>query len=44
MELSKIVDKEEHWGVRCLKMLGYKDLFSRLKIEMNSIWDPVINK
>ena len=38
----KIIDREEHWRIRCLKepaqMLGYSDLLSRLNIEMNTIW------
>ena len=45
---SKIIDKEEHWKRRCLKeaahMLGYVDLLSRLSIEMNTIWEPIIEK
>ena len=39
----KIIDREEHWRIRCLKesvhMLGYSNLLSRPSIEMNTIWE-----
>ena len=38
---AKIIDREEHWKIRCLKeavhMLGYSDLLSRPRIVMNKI-------
>ena len=37
----EIVDRAEHWGIRCFKesahMLGYNDLLSRPSIELNTI-------
>ena len=42
----KIIDREEHWRIRRLiesaHMLGYSDPLSRLSIEMNTIWEPII--
>ena len=42
-------DREEYWRISVLKslkeavyMLGYSDLLSRLSIEMNMIWEPII--
>ena len=44
----KIIDREVHWRIRCLKesahMLGYSDLLSRPSIEMNTIWELIIKK
>ena len=44
----KIINKEEHRKRRRLKeaahMLDYVDLLSRLSIEMNAIWEPIIEK
>ena len=44
----KIIDREGHWKRRRLKeaahMLGYVDLLSRPSIEMNTIWEPIIEK
>ena len=44
----KIIDRDKHWRIRCLKesthMLGYSDLLSRPSIEMNTIWEPIIKK
>ena len=44
----KIIDREEHWKRRHLKeaayMLGYSDILSRPSIEMNTIWEPIIEK
>ena len=44
----EIIDRDEHWRIRCLKesahMLGYNDLLSRPSIEMNTIWEPIIKK
>ena len=44
----KIIDREEYWKRRHLKeaahMLGYVDLVSRPSIEMNTIWEPIIEK
>ena len=40
-EEVEIIDRAEHWRIRCLKesahMLGYNDLLSRPSIEMNTI-------
>ena len=34
--------------IRCLKesahMLGYNDLLSRPRVELNTIWEPIIKK
>ena len=44
----EIIDRAEHWRIRCLKesayMLGYNDLLSRSSIELNTIWEPIIKK
>ena len=44
----EIIDRAEHWRIRCLKesahMLGYSDLLSRPSIELNTIWEPIIKK
>ena len=44
----EIIDWAEHWRIRRLKesahMLGYNDLLSRLNIELNTIWEPIIKK
>ena len=44
----KIIDREEHWRMRCLKetahMLVYSDLLSRPSREMNIIWELIIKK
>ena len=44
----KIIDREEHWRIKCLKesahMLGFIDLLNRPSIEMNIIWEPIIKK
>ena len=44
----EIIDKVEHWRIKCLKesvhMLGYNDLLSRPSIELNTIWQPIIKK
>ena len=44
----KIINREEHWRIRCLKesvyMFGYNDLLNRPNIEMNAIWEPIIKK
>ena len=44
----EIIDRAEHWRIRRLKesahMLGYNDLLSRLSIELNTIWEPIIKK
>ena len=43
----KIIYREGHWK-RCLKevahMLGHVDLLSRPSMEMNTIWEPIIEK
>ena len=43
-----IIDSAEYWRIRRLKesahLLGYNDLLSRLSIEMNTIWEPIIKK
>ena len=45
---DEIIDKAEHWQIRCPKesahILGYNDLMSRPSIEMNTIWEPIIKK
>ena len=42
------IDWAEHWRIRRLKesahMLGHNDLPSRLSIELNTIWEPIIKK
>ena len=39
---------EEHWMIRRLQesahMLGYSDLLSKLSVEMNTVWEPIIKK
>ena len=44
----EIIDRVEHWKIKPLKesahMFGYNDLLSRLSIEMNTIWEPIIKK
>ena len=44
----EIIDRSEHWRIRRLKesahILGYNDLLSKLSIEMNTIWEPIIKK
>ena len=44
----KIIDRAERWRIRRLKesahMFGYDDLLSRLSIELNTIWEPIIKK
>ena len=44
----EIIDWAEHWRIRRLKesahMLGYNDLLSRPRIELNKIWEPIIKK
>ena len=44
----KIIDREEHWRIRHLKvaahMLCYSDLLSRPSIEINTIWESIIRK
>ena len=44
----KIIGRDEHWRIRCLKesahMLGNSDLLNRLSIEMNAIWEPIIKR
>ena len=44
----KIIDRAEHWRIRCLKesadMLGYNDLLSRPSIEMITKWEPITKK
>ena len=44
----EIINREEHWRIRCLKesahMLSYSDLLSRPSIEMNTIWESIIKK
>ena len=44
----EIIDSVEHYRIRRIKesahMLGYNDLLSRLSIEMNTIWEPIIKK
>ena len=44
----KIIDREEHWRIRCLKeavyTLGYRDLLSRPSIKINTIWEPLMKK
>ena len=42
----KIFDRKESWKVKRLKevthMLSNNDLLSRISIEMNTIWEPLI--
>ena len=42
------IDRAEHWRIRRLKeyayMLGYNDLLIRPRLEMNTIWEPIIKK
>ena len=44
----EIIDRAKQWRIRCLKesahMLGYNDLLNRPRIEMNTIWEPIIQK
>ena len=44
----EMIDRAEHWRIRRLKesahILGYNDLLSRLSIEMDTIWEPIIKK
>ena len=40
----KIIDWEEHWKIRCLKRSSYSDLLSRPSIEVDMIWEPIIEK
>ena len=44
----RIIDRKEHWKRRRLKeathMLGYVDLFHRPRLEMNTIWEAIIEK
>ena len=44
----EIIDRVEHWRIRCLKesahMLHQIDLLSRPSIELNTIWEPIIKK
>ena len=44
----KIIDREEHWKRKHLKeaahLLGYVVTLSRPSIEMNTIWEPIIEK
>ena len=44
----EIIDRAEHWRIRRLKesahMLGYNNMLSRLSIELNTIWEPIIKK
>ena len=44
----EIIDRAEHWRIRRLKesarMVGYNILLSRLSIEMNATWEPIIKK
>ena len=44
----KIIDMEEYWKRRHLKegahMLGHVDLLSRPSMEINTIWEPIIEK
>ena len=42
----KIIPREEHWRIRCVKepthMLGYSDLLSRTSLKLYMIWEPLI--
>ena len=44
----EIIDRAEHWRTTRLKesahMLGYNDRLSRASIELNTIWEPIIEK
>ena len=44
----KIIDRVDRWRIRRLKesahMLGFSDLLCRPSIEINTIWEPIINK
>ena len=44
----KIIDREGHWKRRCLTeaahVLGHVDLLSRPDMEMNTIWEPIIER
>ena len=44
---AEILNKEHHWKICKLKesahMLDHKNLLSRPSIEINTIWEPVIN-
>ena len=45
---AKIIDRAELWRIRRLKesthRLGYNNLLSRLSIELNTIWEPIVKK
>ena len=48
MDEVKIIDREEHWRIRCFRetvhMLGYSDLLNRLSTKMNMTWESIIKK